>query len=236
MLSKSQARTFFLLGTLACGGTFIALTIDSFGRIPDQTHEATLTPEAIRGKDLWDSSNCMGCHTLFGEGAYYAPELTRVYTRRGPVFLRQMLKDPEAMYPGQRRMWNYHFTDAELDALVAFFKWTDQVDLNGFPPAPRLMQVAVPGGDGALAKRSNRPQIINQLCVACHAIEGQGGAVGPALDGVGSRRDAAWLRTWLHDPLAVKPDTKMPKLPLDDAQIDELVAYLSQLQTSEKAP
>ena len=40
---------------------------------------------------------------LLGEGAYYAPELTRVYARRGPDFIAAMLRDPEAMYPGQRR-------------------------------------------------------------------------------------------------------------------------------------
>jgi nitric oxide reductase subunit C len=53
----------------------------------------------------------MGCHTLMGEGAYYAPELTRVYRARGPAFIRAMLRDPAAMYPGQRQMQNYHFTD-----------------------------------------------------------------------------------------------------------------------------
>jgi nitric oxide reductase subunit C len=53
----------------------------------------------------------MGCHTLLGEGAYYAPELTKVYERRGPAFIRAMLRDPEAMYPGQRKMQNYDFTE-----------------------------------------------------------------------------------------------------------------------------
>jgi len=226
MLSKSGARAFFLVGTLLCGGTFIALTVDTFTRIPAQTRSAAITPAVAQGKHLWESNNCMGCHTLFGEGAYYAPELTKVYQRRGPAFIAAMLKDPEAMYPGRRKMVNYGFSEAEISDLVAFFEWTNQVDLNGFPPTPDLMPIALPEG-GGLAAASDRPQVFNQLCMACHSLGGQGGAVGPALDGVGSRLTADYLRRWLSDPTAVKPDSKMPKLPLTASQIDELVAFLS---------
>jgi nitric oxide reductase subunit C len=174
----------------------------------------------------------MGCHTIFGEGAYYAPELTQVYTRRGPDFIRAMLRDPEAMYPGQRRMVQYDFTPEQIDDLVAFFQWIGTMNLNGFPPKPNLMPVAVVAGGAPLAEAANRPQIFNQLCLACHALGGQGGNVGPVLDGVGSRRDAAYIQSWLQDPMAVKPDAKMPKLPLTPGQIDELVAFLSQQKRS----
>ncbi|MCC6846959.1 MAG: c-type cytochrome [Deltaproteobacteria bacterium] len=233
MLSKSAARAFFLVGTAVCSLAFVGLTVDTFGRIPEQTHSAAITPEVARGKVLWEASNCMGCHTIFGEGAYYAPELTTVYERRGPDFIRAMLRDPEAMYPGQRRMQNYHFDDRQIEDLLAFLKWSGAVDLNGFPPKPTLMPVAVPvpGKDGAVATSIDRPQIFNQMCVACHALGGQGGALGPALDGVGMRRDAKYLHDWLTDPHAVKADARMPKLPLTPGQIDELVAFLSHLKT-----
>jgi len=233
MLSKSAARAFFLTGTAACSLVFIGLTVDTFGRIPAQTKAAAITPEVERGKALWGASNCMGCHTLFGEGAYYAPELTRVVERRGPTFIRAMLRDPEAMYPGQRRMQNYHFGDQEIEDLLAFLQWCGNVDLNGFPPKPTLMPIAVPGsaGGAAVVAIADRPQIFNQLCIACHALGGQGGAVGPPLDGVGARRDPAYLQQWLTDPLAVKADSRMPKLPLTPGQVDELVAFLSHLKT-----
>mgnify|MGYP000917579722 CR=1 FL=1 len=234
MLSKSAARAFFLAGTAVCSLSFLALTVDTFQRIPGQTHADRLTESVTRGKHLWESNNCMGCHTLFGEGAYYAPELTRVFERRGPAFIKAMLKDPEAMYPGQRKMVNYHFTDDQVSDLTAFFEWAGTVDLNGFPARPVLMPVAPPQGQ-ATAPSVDRPQIFNQLCVACHSLQGSGGTVGPALDGVGNRLDQAALNRWLHDPAAVKPDTKMPKLPLTDGQIVELAAFLSQ-QKSEARP
>lgn len=235
MLSKSAARAFFLGGTALTSVVFLALTWDTFRQIPARTHAAAITDSVKRGKDLWDHNNCMGCHTLFGEGAYYAPELTKVYERRGPVFIRSMLKDPQKMYPKDRQMTNFHFQDSEVDDLVAFLQWAGTVDLNGFPAKPNLMlppQVAA-GPSGSAA----RPQVFAQICTTCHSLGGAGGVVGPALDGVGDRLDAAYLQRWLKDPPAVKPGTTMPKLPLDDAQIAELVAFLSSQKASrEVAP
>ena len=79
--------------------------------------------------------------------------------------------------------------------------------------------IAIPGGE--------RPQVFTQICIACHSLGGVGGAVGPALDGVGDRFDRGYLMRWITDPQAVKPGTTMPKLPLTDEQMNELVIFLS---------
>lgn len=231
MLSKSAAKAFFLGGTAVCSIAFVGLTVDTIGRVPAQTHEENITPQVIRGKDLWDSSNCMGCHTILGEGAYYAPELTRVYERRGPEFIRMMLRDPQSMYPGQRRMQQYDFTDEEIEDLVAFLEWVNGMDLNGFPPAPTLASAAAPSPSSTspVAGHDTRPAVFNQLCVACHTVGGRGGNVGPSLDGVADRFDAAYLTRWLNDPASVRPGTAMPQLPLTDAQVTEVVAWLGTL-------
>ena len=94
MLSKSAARRFFLVGTAVCAGAFLLLTLDTIKQVPTQTKSQNITEEVHRGKDLWDSNNCMGCHTLFGEGAYYAPELTKVYERRGEGYIKAALMSP----------------------------------------------------------------------------------------------------------------------------------------------
>lgn len=239
MLSKSKAKAFFLIGTGLCTGTFLLLTLDTLQRVPGQTNEQNLSESAIRGKHLWDKNNCMGCHTLLGEGAYYAPELTKVYERRGPKFIEAMLRDPYAMYPGQRKMVRYDFTDAQIQDLVAFLKWIGEMDLNGFPPKPDLAKMAVSGtteatGQAAVAKSVDRPMIFNQMCIACHTLEGQGGKIGPALDGVGSRLERTYILEWLKDPAKVKPGTAMPKLPLSDEDIAELAAFLTQLKKDSK--
>lgn len=222
MLSKSQARAFFFVGTGLCALAFVGLTVDTFGKIPAQTGAGQITPEVARGKDLWDTNNCMGCHTLLGEGAYYAPELTKVIERRGPAFVAAMLRDPEAMYPGERKMVNYHFGDQQIADLVAFLTWIGKVDTNGFPAKPPLARDV--GGPA-----NHRPVVFQQLCVACHSLGGLGGNIGPALDGVGKKFDQAYFSKWLQDPLAVKPGTKMPKLPLTPEQVQELSVFLDNL-------
>lgn len=238
MLSKSAAKAFFFTGTVVSAGIFILLTIDTIQRVPARTHQENITEAVIRGKNHWDTNNCAGCHTLLGEGAYYAPELTQVYARRGESFVRAVIKDPEAMYPGQRKMVNYHFNDDQISDLIAFLKWIGEMDLNGFPPKPDLMSTAVvPGATGdasqaPVAQRMNRPMVFNQMCIACHSLNGQGGKIGPALDDVGDRRDRANIVQWLTDPQSVKPGTLMPKLPLSKEDISELAAFLSELKTS----
>lgn len=229
MLSRSQAKTFFIAGTVLSFGALFWLTVDSFRKIPAQTNQASMDASVIRGKHLWDRHNCMGCHTLLGEGGYYAPELTKVFERRGAGFIRAMLKDPQGMYPGQRRMFEYDLTDEEIEDFVAFFRWIGEMDLNGFPPKPVLFAVATPGAD-PMVEKLDRPKVYNQMCIACHALGGQGGVVGPALDGAGNRMTRAELEVWLKDPAAVRPGTAMPKLPLSEEDIRELAAFLSTLR------
>jgi len=230
MLTKSQAKMFFVVGTVVCSSAFVLLTLDTFKRIPLQTNQAEMTESVVRGKHLFDQNNCMGCHTIYGEGAYYAPELTKVWDRRGEAFIKSMLKNPEAMYPNDRKMTNFHFTDQQIEDLTAFLKWVGTVNLNGFPAKPDLQPAPVQAASVTDPHAVPQPAIFGQMCVACHALRGQGGNVGPALDGVGTRRDLAYLQKWLVNPQDVKPDAKMPKLPLSEKDIQDLAAFLSQMK------
>ena len=97
MLSKKQARTFFLGGTLVTFLVFIGLTIFSFSKEQDQSNYEDITEQVVRGKVLWEKNNCMGCHTILGEGAYYAPELTKVIDRRGKGYIKAVLTTPRSL-------------------------------------------------------------------------------------------------------------------------------------------
>jgi nitric oxide reductase subunit C len=233
MLSKSQAKIFFLAGTGIFGAIFLALTVDSMRQVPKLTREHQLTEQVRAGKKIWETNNCMGCHTLFGEGAYYAPELTKVYARRGPEWMKVFLKDPEAMFPGERKMVNYHFTDREIEEVIAFLEWCGNVDLNGFPAEPPLRKklgVATSAAPATNGVATNPPPAVFQsLCTACHSVGGQGGSVGPTLDSVYLRKTREEMVIWLTDPAKVKPGTAMPKLPLTPQQIENLADYLTGL-------
>jgi nitric oxide reductase subunit C len=226
MLSKSQAKLFFFVATVGFSGVFLWLTVDTLSQVPERSHEDQLTPQVVRGKTIWEDNNCMGCHTLLGEGAYYAPELTKVVDRRGKPWLRTFIADPEAMYPGKRKMVKYDFTEDEIEDVITFLEWVGNIETNGFPAEPDMAPVAPVASAAGAASLADAPATFTQVCQSCHSLGGQGGNVGPALDGVAARYSRSDLRSWLADPQAYKPGTAMPKLGLDDTQLDNLTTFL----------
>ena len=95
-----------------------------------------------RGKLTVQAKNCMNCHTLLGNGAYYAPDLTKSWLDPwwGSKAIREQqmvefLKNPQdRLHNGlRRRMPNLGITEEEARATVAFLKWMASIDTNGFP-------------------------------------------------------------------------------------------------------
>ena len=139
MLSKKDARTFFFAATAITFLIFLVLTWHSMVvAVPEQTNDENITPAVVRGKLLFDENNCMGCHTILGEGAYYAPELTKVMERRGEAYVNTVLTYKGSWAPKGRKMVAYDFTKEEAEDIIAFLKWIGEMDLNGFPPEPPL--------------------------------------------------------------------------------------------------
>ncbi len=97
---------------------------------------------------------------------------------------------------------------------------------------------AEPTGAEAVAGK----QVISTVgCGSCHAIRGTSlkGTFGPDLTHFGSRGGIAAytlkntpenLLRWIQDPQAVKPECKMPRVPLPPQQQQQLVAYLEELK------
>jgi nitric oxide reductase subunit C len=82
-VNKKQARVFAIGATALSALAFIGLTLDSHRQFDKLTNAQNITPQVTRGKDVWHENNCINCHTLFGEGAYYAPDLTKITKHRG---------------------------------------------------------------------------------------------------------------------------------------------------------
>ncbi len=132
MLSKQQAKIFFLVGTFVTFAIFIGLTIYSLGQV-----QTKIPADVAHGKHLWEKNNCMGCHTIMGEGAYYAPELTNVIERRGEGYVRAVLMSESPWQPRGRKMVAYHMSESDANDMIAFFKWISNLDLNGFEKVDR---------------------------------------------------------------------------------------------------
>ena len=143
VLTTSMARNIFYGGSLFFILIFVGLTIHSHRYIvTTSTDKATLTEEVAAGKRVWEHNACINCHTILGEGAYFAPELGNVMTRWG------VEDDPEAAFEtlkawmdamptgieGRRQMPNFDLTDEEYRNLSDFLLWTNKIKTQNWPP------------------------------------------------------------------------------------------------------
>ena len=74
-------------------------------------------------------------------------------------------------------------------------------------------------------------EFYDKKCKVCHTLKGVSGPkakVGGKLDGVGSKRDAAWLKLYLTDPKAALPESKMKKIKMTPEQLDAMVQFMSE--------
>ncbi|MFT5719750.1 MAG: nitric oxide reductase subunit C [Motiliproteus sp.] len=139
--NKSTARNIYYGGGFFFLLLLIGLTVDTMGRLPERDHRENITESVAHGKHLWENNNCIGCHSLMGEGAYFAPELGNVYDRYGQgseVAFKQFLQSWMAMQPlaieGRRKMPQFNLSPEDVDALADFLIWTSRVDDNDWPP------------------------------------------------------------------------------------------------------
>src|SRR5690349_11943533 len=203
-MTRRGTRAFFIAGTTIFGIVFLGMTIDSHRQFPALTHADQITPAVIAGKHVWHAKDCINCHTLLGEGAYYAPDLTKITQQRGAAYLRSFLKDPSRFYSEERDrrlMPNQNLSDQQIDDVIPFLSWVGQIDTRGWPPRPILVSGAsTPGTNvGATPPRpaSNDPVALGQSyfaqtppgCFACHSTAAGVSLVGPSLSGIATRAD-----------------------------------------------
>ena len=111
-----------------------------FGKVLSEADAEALV---MLGKKTTQAKNCMNCHTLLGNGAYYAPDLTKAWldpawidpTLRESQMLA-FLEDPPAhahTFGSGRKMPKLGITPEEARGVVAFLKWMSAIDTNGFP-------------------------------------------------------------------------------------------------------
>jgi nitric oxide reductase subunit C len=113
------------------------------------------------GKLGSQTKNCMNCHTLLGNGAYYAPDLTKSWLdpawQDGGTMqamtgkstkeeaMAEFLQHPSTYPTHARMMPDLGITAEEAKGLVAFLKHMSSIDTNGFPRNFGKIQGAVNG-------------------------------------------------------------------------------------------
>jgi nitric oxide reductase subunit C len=200
-MTKRQTRAFFYASTGLFAVVFLILTVDSHRQFGKLTHSDQITPDVVAGKHVWHRKNCVNCHTLMGEGAYYAPDLTKITDLRGEAYLHAFLKDPGRFYnekDNRRLMPNLNLSDQEIGQVIAFLTWVSRIDTHGWPPRSILVSgSSIPGMAARPASATIPADPVAQGddifhtptvgCFACHSTAPGVNLVGPSLAGVSTR-------------------------------------------------
>jgi len=227
-MSGRTARLIFYLGTLTSLVLFLGLTADTHRQIVALTHVDQLSDTVVAGKRVWHKYNCNDCHTILGFGSYYAPDLTKVYWRRGADGIKAVVRNPEK-FTTWRKMPRQNVSDQELDQLVSFLKWTSDIENNDWPPQDRKFRGAA-GRAVALGVSPGAVLFREKGCFACHSLYGTGGDAGPELTRVGSRLPYERIERVLADPVAVNPEATMPPPGLSPEERNTLAQFLAELK------
>lgn len=248
---KARRYTLWVIGVMVA--IWIVLGFFSFSKQRNRPQTTKISFEhqtALRGKQVFQAYNCMDCHTIVGNGAYFAPDLTKIYAETGPAWLKAYLGSP-GTYPakaavnvqfqqlkekpgtatfeeylskyegaGERitdrggveaLMPNLRFSQDEINALIAYLKYTSEINTAGWPPRVIARKTVIEAEKRKLEQRSglsvggtaltteppeNAPaeaaaspaehggKVALQLgCVACHSTDGSV-KVGPSWKGL----------------------------------------------------
>jgi cytochrome c2 len=225
------------------------------------------------GRRLVRESNCRGCHELEGEGRAIEHALVNVFQAQGmaeqeaatqadafapplitiegakvqPDWLFRFFQEPSTIRTWlQIRMPSFHFTDEEINALITYFNALSE-EVYPFKSDPDLRMTRAERDAGVrLASREYFD------CFKCHAkgdspaiAGGNAAEWAPNLSLANGRLKPDWIESWIREPNAIQPGTRMPTYfdprffdqtgPPDilggdeDAQIRALVKYVLSL-------
>ena len=192
-----------ILGIIAIGG-FTALTVMGL-RSPLLNPVVHQDPQVAAGRHLYQELRCVYCHSIHGRGGLAAPDLATVGARRDRNWLIQHFQSPRTATPGSI-MPKLNLLPNEIEALTAY------------------MQTL--GGEGPFTPHA--PVLFNDNCLSCHALDGEGGEIGPDLSTILTYRDKGHLYRYIEDPKSLNPDSSMPgyKGTLTPTEIEDLARYL----------
>jgi mono/diheme cytochrome c family protein len=173
------------------------------------------------GKRLFTDKRCVLCHTVRGTGGVVGPNLDHLQQFRSPIFVAAAMWNhgPQmAQAMKTRGVERPSFTGQELRDLIAYL-----APATGGPQ------------EGPLYILAGRPQAGRQLfaekrCIACHAVGGVGGRVGPDLVERGIRQSPIEFAATIWNKAPAMAAAMLPRgitLPqLGPEEMADIVAYL----------
>jgi mono/diheme cytochrome c family protein len=191
--------------------------------------------DSEKGKKLFESVGCQGCHTLNGKGENFGPDLSRIANKVNADWLVTWIGNPHS-YNEKSKMPDLRLSGQEASDiatyLIQFGKKEVIIGLEAKLNDPNLVK----HGETVIRRRG---------CFACHDIKGmeKEGRIAPELSAFGRKMIAElefgdshiphtwenWAKTKLKKPDTFRTERvldKMPNFHLEPDEIDALVVLL----------
>lgn len=92
--------------------SFLFFSFHLYSSLPRENKK--VNEETSKGKLVWQQFNCTACHQVYGLGGYLGPDLTNIYSLKGPAYIKAFLQSGTATMP------NFHLNAPEMSALLAY--------------------------------------------------------------------------------------------------------------------
>lgn len=177
------------------------------------------------GESLVRAYRCAACHELPASSVGpKGPSLAKIRGTVYPDWLVEYLGHPSGGKEGVS-MPDFGLSVEEAKA-VASYLWAR---------SERWNSRSVKLGDASVGE-----QLAQRIgCLACHKVGDAGKNPrfgGGTLDRIAEKRPAAFFASWLKTPHASNSDHRMPILPLEPKEVDDLASFLATLGTAKGAP
>jgi nitric oxide reductase subunit C len=235
-MTGKTARLIFWLGTLSSAAIFLWMTYDFHQQTPKLTHTDKLTEEVVAGKRVWHKYNCNDCHTILGFGGYYAPDMTKAYYRLGDNNITSIVQHPEVIYRNSfRKMPQLGVSDLEVKQLIAFLRWTGEIENRHWPPQDEKFVTAYKLRE-AQPHKLEKVDIVMGACGGCHSFENQGRSLAGDFGVIAKRinYDRATLIKYIQNPQSVNPGVAMPPQNVSPETAGIIADFILSLKVSSK--
>jgi len=180
-----------------------------------------------KGLRLFEDLGCNGCHAAegFGKDKYrmIGPDLYELSSKVTPGWIVEWLTGPREFRP-TTRMPDFKLGEDDAKAIASYL-WQNSRSAN-LEAQGKFDEEMIE--EGAFIFESVG-------CLACHRdnADAERGH-GPNLARIGEKISYEYLVSWLSEPKAHQPRTRMPDLRLDLEDARYLAAYLTSLKTKER--
>jgi ubiquinol-cytochrome c reductase cytochrome b subunit len=210
-------RKLYAIGvTILAGSLWTGLTLAALGDLPKRKVSvparflewAPFPPEEIAGMTYFQNLHCSSCHNLLEGEPKAGPNLPRSPLQHPKQWLAQHFKDASG---------RQSISFVELNTLLSF---AANLTPESASEIKRMSPEFVRGAS----------VYVSRSCSSCHKVNGLGGSIGPALNGLAYRRSRDWVVTHFSAPRTLSPGSVMPPYHFEIQERDALLLYLFSLE------